>query len=218
MNTYQIVAALQRFDQRPVPTRRSSDLELAERFEQRLSSPELTGALPRAQDHVLQHQHRQLQARWAEELAPQVARATAGGNVAPDALREPLDELVAEIDALVTLLEQNSESNIQLLSALQILFLGLTAVVVVIALYDIRHNLVMPLRHLVVLAREAAHRNFGHRTRLSGSDELALLGRTFDAMAEELGTSYAELEARATSKKAELERSNRAMRSEERHV
>lgn len=211
MNTYQIVSALQRFDQQPGEAARARVTELAERFEQRLASPELNDALPRAQDHVLQHQHRQLQARWAEELAPQVARATAGGNVAPDALREPLDELVAEIDALVTLLEQNSESKIQLLSALQILFLGLTAVVVVIALYDIRHNLVMPLRHLVVLAREAAHRNFGHRTRLSGSDELALLGRTFDAMAEELGASYAELEARATSKKAELERSNRAM-------
>lgn len=211
MNTYQIVSALQRFDQRPGAETRAQVAELAERFEQRLASPELNDALPRAQDHVLQHQHRQLQARWAEELAPQVARATAGGNVAPDALRETLDELVAEIDALVTLLEQNSESKIQLLSALQILFLGLTAVVVVIALYDIRHNLVMPLRHLVVLAREAAHRNFGHRTRLSGSDELALLGRTFDAMAEELGASYAELEARATSKKAELERSNRAM-------
>ena len=211
MNTYQIVSALQRYEQRPGAETRAQVAELAERFEQRLASPELNNALPRAQDHALQHQHRQLQTRWAEELAPQVARATAGGDVAPDALRETLDELVAEIDALVTLLEQNSESKIQLLSALQILFLALTAVVVVIALYDIRHNLVMPLRHLVVLAREAAHRNFGHRIRLSGSDELALLGRTFDAMAEELGTSYAELEARATSKKAELERSNRAM-------
>ncbi|WP_445003645.1 type IV pili methyl-accepting chemotaxis transducer N-terminal domain-containing protein [Halomonas mongoliensis] len=211
MNTYQIVSALQRYEQQPSETARARVTELAERFEQRLASPELTDALPRAQDHQLQHQHRQLQARWAEELAPQVSLAAAGGNVAPDALRETLDELVAEIDAMVTLLEQNSESKIQLLSALQILFLGLTAVVVVIALYDIRHNLVMPLRHLVVLAREAAHRNFGHRTRLTGNDELALLGRTFDTMAEELGASYAELESRVSSKKAELERSNRAM-------
>ncbi|QJQ97612.1 type IV pili methyl-accepting chemotaxis transducer N-terminal domain-containing protein [Halomonas sp. PGE1] len=211
MNTYQIVSALQRFDQRPGAETRAQVAELAERLEQRLASPELTGALPDAEDHALQRQYRLILERWGQELAPQVELATGGGGVEPDALRETLDELVAEIDALVTLLEQNSESKIQLLSALQILFLALTAVVVVIALYDIRHNLVMPLRHLVVLAREAAHRNFDHRTRLSGSDELALLGRTFDAMAEELGTSYAELEARATSKKAELERSNRAM-------
>lgn len=211
MNTYQIVSALQRFDQQPGDVERARVAELSDRLEQRLASPELTGALPDAEDHALQRQYRLILERWGQELAPQVELATGGGGVEPDSLRETLDELVAEIDAMVTLLEQNSESKIQLLSALQILFLGLTAVVVVIALYDIRHNLVMPLRHLVVLAREAAHRNFGHRTRLTGNDELALLGRTFDAMAEELGASYAELEARASSKKAELERSNRAM-------
>lgn len=211
MNTYQIVAALQRFEHQPGAETRARVAELAERFEQRLASPELTNALPNARDHALQSQHRRLLDRWEQELAPQVALAISGSDVNPDALRATLDDLVAEIDAMVTLLEQNSESKIQLLSALQILFLALTAVVVVIALYDIRHNLVLPLRQLVVLAREATHRNFGQRTHLTGNDELALLGRTFDAMAEELGSSYAELEERVSRKKAELERSNRAM-------
>ncbi|WP_290783897.1 type IV pili methyl-accepting chemotaxis transducer N-terminal domain-containing protein [Halomonas sp.] len=211
MNTYQIVAALQRFEHQPGAETRARVAELAERFEQRLASPELTDALPNARDHALQSQHRRLLERWEQELAPQVALAISGSDVNPDALRITLDDLVAEIDAMVTLLEQNSESKIQLLSILQILFLVLTAVVVVIALYDIRHNLVLPLRQLVVLAREATHRNFGHRTRLTGNDELALLGRTFDAMAEELGSSYAKLEERVSRKKAELERSNRAM-------
>lgn len=211
MNTYQIVSALQRFDQQPGDVERARVAELSDRLEQRMASPELTGALPDAEDHALQRQYRLILERWGQELAPQVELATGGGGVEPDALRATLDGLVEDIDALVTLLEQNSESKIQLLSALQILFLALTAVVVVIALYDIRHNLVMPLRHLVVLAREAAHRNFAHRTRLTGNDELALLGRTFDAMADELGASYADLEARVSRKKAELERSNRAM-------
>ncbi len=210
MNTYQIVAALQRHEHQPGVETRARVTELAERLEQRLASPELTGALPGAEDHALQRQHRLILDRWGQELSPRVEQATTGG-ADPDALREALDGFVGDIDALVTLLEQNSESKIQLLSVLQILFLALTAVVVVIALYDIRHNLVLPLRQLVVLAREAAHRNFGHRTRLSGNDELALLGRTFDSMAADLGASYAELEERVSRKKAELERSNRAM-------
>ena len=210
MNTYQIVAALQRHEHQPGVETRARVTELAERLEQRLASPELTGALPGAEDHALQRQHRLILDRWGQELSPRVEQATTGG-ADPDALREALDGFVGDIDALVTLLEQNSESKIQLLSILQILFLALTAVVVVIALYDIRHNLVLPLRQLVVLAREAAHRNFGHRTRLSGNDELALLGRTFDSMAADLGASYAELEARVSRKQAELERSNRAM-------
>ncbi|MFC3282043.1 histidine kinase [Litchfieldella rifensis] len=211
MNTYQIIVALQRYEQQPTTEPREQVIHLAERFAQRLDSPELTGSIPAPADHDLQRQYRLIHGRWDEELAPQINAAIKGDKVRTAALNTTLDSLVGDIDTLVTLLEQNSESKIRLLSLLQILFLALTAVVIAIVLYDIRHNLVAPLRQLVVLAREAAHRNFRYRTRLQGSDELALLGRTFDTMAEELATSYAELEERVSRKKQELERSNRAM-------
>lgn len=211
MNTYQIVAALQRYEREPGSEQRDQVTRLAERFTQRLDSAELSGTIPAAEDHALRRQYQSIHTRWYEALAPQVNAAIDGDSVAATELNATLDNLVGDIDTLVSLLEQNTESKIRLLSVLQILFLILTAVVVAIVLYDIRHNLVAPLRQLVVLAREAAHRNFDHRTRMQGSDELALLGRTFDNMAEELATSYAELEARVSRKKQELERSNRAM-------
>ncbi|MCL7941748.1 type IV pili methyl-accepting chemotaxis transducer N-terminal domain-containing protein [Halomonas sp. ATCH28] len=211
MNTYQIVAALQRYERQPEAAQRERVQALAERFRERLANPRLTAALPEAEDHPLQEQYRLLQARWDEALAPQVTRAIAGGGLEVDTLRQTLDGLVGDIDQLVTQLEQNSEAKIRLLSVLQILFLVLTAVVVAIALYDIRHNLVAPLHQLVVLAREAGRRNFHYRTKLKGSDELALLGRTLDTMSGELAASYAELEERVSRKKQELERSNRVM-------
>ncbi|SEK77300.1 type IV pili methyl-accepting chemotaxis transducer N-terminal domain-containing protein [Halomonas daqiaonensis] len=211
MNTYQIVAALQRYEQQPDETQRERVEALGERFRERLASPRLTEALPEAEDHPLQQHYRMLQARWDEALAPQVTRTIDGGGLEVEALRQTLDELVDDIDQLVTHLERNSEAKIRLLSVLQILFLVLTAVVVAIALYDIRHNLVAPLHQLVVLAREAGRRNFRYRTRLKGSDELALLGRTLDTMAGELATSYAELEERVSLKQQELERSNQVM-------
>jgi len=211
MNTYQIVAALQRYERQPEASQRERVEVLSERFRERLNSPQLTEALPEAEDHPLQTQYQMLRTRWDEALAPKVSRAIAGEGVDVEVLRQTLDGLVGDIDQLVSQLEQNSEAKIRLLSVLQILFLALTAVVVAIALYDIRHNLVAPLHQLVVLAREAGRRNFGYRTRLKGSDELALLGSTFDGMAEELGASYAALEARVSRKKAELERSNRVM-------
>ncbi|RTR04502.1 type IV pili methyl-accepting chemotaxis transducer N-terminal domain-containing protein [Halomonas nitroreducens] len=211
MNSYQLVAALQRFDRAPAPERRTQVESIAGRFAERLDSPELTDALPGADDHELQAQYRRLKTHWQDQLAPRVATAVDGQTVAIAQLNRELEGLVEEIDRLVTLLEQNSEAKIQLLSALQILFLVLTAVVVAIALYDIRYNLVRPLHQLVVLAREAGRRNFGYRTRLAGSDELALLGRTLDTMASELGASYAELEERVSRKKQELARSNAAM-------
>ena len=95
---------------------------------------------------------------------------------------------------------------------MQLLFLVLIAIVVSIALYDVRHNLVVPLRQLMVLAREAAQRNFKPRSELRGSDELALLGHTFNKMSAELATSYAALEDKISRKKQELERSNQALR------
>ncbi|APE30720.1 nitrate/nitrite sensor protein NarX [Halomonas aestuarii] len=211
MNTYQLVAALQRYDRTPGPEQRAEVEAIADRFAERLQSPGLTDTLPGADDHELQVQYRRLTTQWQEQLAPRVADALDGTSVAIAPLNRALEELVGEIDHLVTLLEQNSEAKIRLLSALQILFLVLTAVVVAIALYDIRYNLVAPLHQLVVLAREAGRRNFGYRTRLSGSDELALLGRTLDTMAGELGASYAELEERVSQKKQELARSNEAM-------
>ncbi|SEG07086.1 histidine kinase [Billgrantia desiderata] len=211
MNTYQIVAALQRYERIPSLEHQAEVHVLKRRFEERLASDELTGAIPVSEAHELRRQYRLILGRWHNELAPQVSEAVASQYVRIDPLNRTLDGLVGDIDTMVKQLEQNTEAKIRLLSALQILFLGLTAVVVAIALYDIRHNLVSPLRQLMVLAREAARRNFSLRTQLKGSDELAMLGKTFDTMSEELGTSYAELEARIKRKTRELERSSQVM-------
>ncbi|RCV88563.1 histidine kinase [Billgrantia montanilacus] len=211
MNTYQIVAALQRYERTPSMDHQAAVYVLKRRFEERLASNELTGAIPVSEAHELRRQYRLVLSRWHNELAPEVREAVANQYVRVDPLNRALDGLVGEIDSMVNQLEQNTEAKIRLLSALQILFLGLTAVVLIIALYDIRHNLVAPLRQLMVLAREAARRNFSQRTRLSGSDELAMLGRTFDTMAEQLASSYAELEERVADKTQELERSSQVM-------
>ena len=213
MNTYQIVAALQRYERIPSMEHQAAVHVLKRRFEERLASDELTSAIPVSEAHELRRQYRLVLASWHNELAPEVNEAVDSRTVNIESLNRTLDGLVNEIDLMVSQLEQNSEAKIRLLSALQILFLGLTAVVVAIALYDIRHNLVTPLRQLMVLAREAAQRNFSLRTQLKGSDELAMLGHTFDTMSEELGASYADLEARVKRKTQELERSSKVMQT-----
>src|SRR5690554_105248 len=211
MNTYQIVAALQRYEHTPSTEHKVEVHALKRRFEERLESEALSGAIPTSEAHALRQQYRLILARWHNQLAPQVNEAVDSRHLYSEPLNRTLDGLVDDIDIMVKQLEQNTEAKIRLLSALQIPFLGLTAVVVAIALYDIRHNLVAPLRQLVVLAHEASQHNFSLRTRLKGSDELAMLGRTFDTMSEELGASYAELEARVKHKTQELERSSEVM-------
>lgn len=211
MHAFQIVVALQRYEKDPSELRHQRVQELATQFRSRLEDSRLVAALPNDESHKMQRQYRQLQDRWSNELTPLVNQALASTSVPIEALRAALFDLVEDIDSLVNELEHSSENKIRLLSALQILFLALTAVVVAIALYDIRHNLVRPLRQLVVMAREAGRRRFEYRSELTGSDELAMLGQTFNTMAAELATSYAELEARVASRQAQLETSNQAM-------
>lgn len=211
MNAFQIVVALQRYEKTPTDLRHQRVQKLATQFRSRLEDNRLVGALPSDESHKMQHQYQQLQERWDNELTPLVNQALASTSVPIEALRAALLDLVEDIDILASGLEHNSENKIRLLSALQIFFLILTGVVVAIALYDIRYNLVRPLRQLVVMAREAGRRRFEYRSQLTGSDELALLGQTFNTMAAELATSYAELEDRVTHRQAELTTTNRAM-------
>ncbi|GHC27781.1 type IV pili methyl-accepting chemotaxis transducer N-terminal domain-containing protein [Aidingimonas halophila] len=211
MNTTQIESALMQYRQRPDADSREQVENLLNRFEERLGHTALVAALPASEEHRLQQQYRRIQTHWHEALRPRIESILDGDRQAHASLATPLDNQVSEIDSLVARLEAHTESKIGLLHGLQYLFLGLTIAVMVVVLFDIRHRLIFPLRQLMVSAKEVTRRNFRHRTGFTGDDELARLGRTFDTMASELATSYAELEDRVSHKTRELERSNRVM-------
>ncbi|MBW5801756.1 type IV pili methyl-accepting chemotaxis transducer N-terminal domain-containing protein [Halomonas elongata] len=210
MNTYQVVTALQRYQHQPDAAQRQHVADMMERFTERLGNPQPIDSLRISEKHPIRTHYQQLERHWQNQLAPRIA-ATIDDDAEIDPLLSELERQVDDIDQMVSLLEQHSYTKLQRLATLQLFFLALTAMVVAIALYDIRHHLVRPLRQLVVLARETSRHNFNHRSHLQGDDELALLGRALDSMAEELGTSYAELQDRVSRKKQELARSNAAM-------
>jgi len=153
----------------------------------------------------------QLNRDWHENQRPALQYALEGSPSATAAAHLKLDDFIADIDRFVSLLEGNTEAKIRLLSTMQVLFLVLIGLLLFVAFFDIRHNLITPLRQLMVLSREAGRRNFHYRTHFRSQDELGQLGRTFDQMASELNTSYQELEDRVSQKKAELERQNKAL-------
>lgn len=153
----------------------------------------------------------QLNHEWHEQHRPALQNTLASDISATDAINRQLDGFIADIDHFVSLLEASTEAKLRLISTMQVLFLTLIGLLLLIAFFDIRHNLITPLRQLMVLSREAGRRNFHYRTRFRSHDELGQLGRTFDQMASELNESYQALEARVSHKKAELERQNRAL-------
>jgi two-component system nitrate/nitrite sensor histidine kinase NarX len=153
----------------------------------------------------------QLNRDWHEHHRPALENALEGRPSVIVAAHLRLDDFIADIDRFVSLLEASTEAKLHLLSTMQILFLALIGLLLLIAFFDIRHNLITPLRQLMVLSREAGRRNFHYRTHFRSHDELGQLGRTFDQMASELSASYQALEARVSHKKAQLERHNRAL-------
>ncbi|MGA4493177.1 type IV pili methyl-accepting chemotaxis transducer N-terminal domain-containing protein [Vreelandella venusta] len=212
MNAYQIMGALQRLEYAPKETSAEQLEALILRFDQRLHGTTLQQTILRDDRHERRRQLEKLQNYWQHSLRPALEAPATATALDLATLEIMIVEMVSDIEVLVAYLEQSTEAKVRLLGMMQLLFLALIAIVVSIALYDVRHNLVVPLRQLMVLAREAAQRNFKPRSELRGSDELALLGHTFNKISAELATSYAALEDKVSRKKQELERSNQALR------
>ncbi|WP_336270586.1 type IV pili methyl-accepting chemotaxis transducer N-terminal domain-containing protein [Vreelandella arctica] len=211
MNAYQIMGTLQRLEYAPEETSEERLASLMASFNQRLHDTTLQQTIPTDDRHERHRQLEKIQTYWQRTLRPALQAQPSAAERDLDTLEMMIVAMVNDIEGLVTFLEQSTEAKVRLLGMMQVLFLVLIAIVVAIALYDVRHNLVVPLRQLMVLAREAAQRNFKPRSQLRGSDELALLGHTFNRMSAELATSYAALEDKVSRKKQELERSNQAL-------
>ncbi|MCL7931644.1 histidine kinase [Halomonas llamarensis] len=211
LNSAQIARVLQRSTAgETVETVREVN-RLMTRLTARLESSQLEQGHHYTRSGQLSEQLSVLKTQWYQEITPTLKQALHGDTLDIEAASTALNGFIDDIDHFVSSLEKSTEAKIRLLGAMQILFLVLIGILLLIALYDIRHNLVTPLRQLMVLSREAGRRNFRYRSHFTGQDELGQLGRTFDKMAAELSKSYSELEARISHKQKELTRHNRAL-------
>lgn len=211
LNSAQIAEALQRS-----PTDEPNEVaqevnRLAERLTSRLESSVLEQGNNDTSNGQLSEQLSALKTQWHQTLTPTLEDAVNGNERDIERAKAALNGFIDDIDHFVSLLEANTEAKIRFLSAMQVLFLAVIGLLLLAALYDLRHNLITPLRQLMVLSREAGQRNFHYRTNFTSRDELGQLGRTFDQMASELNESYSELEARISHKQKELARHNRAL-------
>ncbi len=210
MQSYKLALALQQYQQTPTAEHAAAlNTETAD-FERRLLGPVLRKAIPRAPEHELRLQHDLLIRYWTTQMRPHLTQIP-DTNMALLALQQALETQVEEIEILVSLLEHSTESKIKLLSLIQSLCLVLIGAAILIALLDIKLNIVGPLRRLLELAKGAARQDFSQRAHMQGKDELSVLGQAFDRMAAELSSRYASLEAKAARKTEELERSHQAL-------
>lgn len=208
--------------------------ELVKEFERSLEGPRLVGVLSDDPDNPLSAAYEGVASQWQHKIKPVLQVYVS--IVAPKKDLEPryrdigdsplaettrghirqrylsmVEGFVADIDDFVRLLEEDAESKIQHLRAIQVTSLFLTIAVVFVTMYLMHNRVLVPLRDLLSCAGAARRGDFSVRTQHSGDDELGRLGRAFNVMAEDLSKMYADLEARVREKTADLERSNRSL-------
>jgi two-component system, NarL family, nitrate/nitrite sensor histidine kinase NarX len=184
------------------------------KFEERYASEPLTRIVPSDPAQPARAAYEEVGLTWEQQVKPAILRALENPSPsAPDvlALRDELDVFVDRIDNLVRLLEQRTESKVQLLRFTQGMSLFLTLVVIFITMYFIRNDVLQPLRDLLRAAEAVRRRDFTWRIQHTGPDELGQLGATFNLMARDLSQTYEELEARVSEKTGALERSKRSL-------
>jgi two-component system nitrate/nitrite sensor histidine kinase NarX len=166
-----------------------------------------TGAIHAAYDAVAQ--------RWTAEIRPlalQVLAARGGDGAA--ALRlffASADSHVAQIDALVRLIEQDNETRTFWLRSSQLALMALATGGTIALVYLMFSLIVDPVERLRDGMHSMEQTDFGVRLPIDGRDEFAQLAVGFNRMADRLQRLYAGLEQKVHEKTAALEEQNREL-------
>jgi two-component system nitrate/nitrite sensor histidine kinase NarX len=196
---------------------------LIDEFEQRLTSQRLLAPIPDDPGEPRRAAWNRVHDQWQQEIKPLLLdysrhSARAGDHDETAAMARNRDryfsrvnQFVADIDYLVRLLEEDADSNIQLLGVIQAIALFLTLSVLVGALILMQKDVLRPLRNLLLCAERAGQGDLSVRAQHTGEDELGRLGFAFNSMAADLSKMYQDLESLVEQKTAELTRSNRSL-------
>jgi two-component system, NarL family, nitrate/nitrite sensor histidine kinase NarX len=219
MQSYRIGVALAD-DSVPTRERATRARALAEEFEDRLRSPRLRNAIPRASDNGVSQTYARISRLWREGMRPPLrihidllASGNPGqGETMPRAqYLAAVDTFVQQIDALVLALEDVAEGRVATLRAIQWGALALTVIAVLVAMTLVVRRVILPLQDLLCCADKTRLGDFSGRTRYAGDDELGRLGAALNLMAEGLSQIYGALERRVAEKTQDLERSNQSL-------
>jgi two-component system nitrate/nitrite sensor histidine kinase NarX len=194
----------------------SVDKEINE-FEKRLHSPKLVSLL--ANNLEFRTEYNRLVNIWETAILPMFIMVNSAENDFKLGFQQRLsqqylaavDSFVVDIDQLVMILEEDTESKIQNFRLIQVIILFLTLGVASITMYLMNTVVLSPLRDLLLCAQGARRGDFSVRAKHVTDNELGQLGYAFNLMAEDLSKIYTDLEGRVRTKTSDLERSNRSL-------
>lgn len=184
-------------------------------LEAQLDNDELLRVRERAPGGLFAATYRGVQAGWRTSLKPHIEALMTAGSVPDEAQIETIlaevDTFVDQLNALVAVLEHDTEARIaDLRQTLAIAIVG-TLVLVAVALLLLHRLVSLPLSDLLAVASRIGRGDFSARAAYTGRNELGRVGAAFNLMASELSKLYRDLEQRVEAKTAELQRSNRSL-------
>ncbi|WP_092025844.1 histidine kinase [Marinobacter zhejiangensis] len=191
------------------PIEETERLHRIDDFTRRLNNPALVDALPQTTDHPLAQRYQVIISAWQHNIRPTLLASPSSQN--PVELRANIASLVAEIEVLVTQLEERTEARVRLMNLVQTISLVFAALVIFLMMIDIKNRVIKPLGRLLQVAYAVGRKDFDQRANLEGKDELSKLGKAFDQMTSALAVSYSTLESEASEKTRELEKSHAAL-------
>jgi two-component system, NarL family, nitrate/nitrite sensor histidine kinase NarX len=180
-------------------------MKMVDQFDQRV---EALGNFNITSKPSLNQAYGEILRRWQVSVRPSIQSALDGKHLN---YADIVDSFAGQIDLFVKLLEDELESDIQLLRLIQIASLMSTIMVIAVIMYLVNTDVLTPLKELLLGARRAQQGDLSVRISYKSNDELGLLGSAFNKMAEQLSQVYNDLEELVWEKTAALEQSNHSL-------
>lgn len=216
MRSYRIAYLLEQQVKQPTHQLRNDINHEIFLFEQTLheleqGNPDRPLFLPKDASVIMQMM--QLRQSWQTSINPYITKILNTANITEQKAlliqyRPMLEQFVAGINDLVTMVEHSNARATSLLRFLQIALVSLALIGTVILVYLFSHMVVRPIMRLREGIGRMAAADFNVRLPVTSQDELGELANGFNRMAGQLQDIYATLEQRVEEKTRSIEAKN----------
>lgn len=203
--SYRILSEVQAMESR---SQASATIAL---FEHRLFNLDHIVSTKSKPDSASASELRRVLQRWNTPMRALALQAQAGDARALHQLASEVPLFVDQIDAVVSLIEQELEQRARWLRVVQLVLLASMVVTSVCTLWMLQRQLLHPLAQLLKAAQTVRQGSFSARVHHVGQDELGRLGQAFNTMVAEIANMYTHLEDKVEEKTQALQHSNNAL-------
>lgn len=210
MQSYRVLVELLGSDHRSPVEQQEALHQEGEQQLQRLLNQGLLKVIPSLPQHLLNKIHTDLLVVWKAQIIPRLDDDFSDHKKIDD-LSVRLIAFANAADVLVAQIQLDEEDKIRQMQIIQWVSIILILFLILIAMFDLFTNIVVPLRRLVSAAKAARQGDFSVHVDAENPDELGTLAEAFNVMAEDLSAMYDSLALRVEEKTEALQNSNKML-------